>query len=110
MTRHEAGLLGEWRAARFLKKQGMKLLRMRYRCAQGEIDLLLREGNTLVLAEVKYRPNGALGAGVSAVTAEKQRRIRRAAAHYLREHPATDVRFDVVEIGAAGVRHIKNAF
>ena len=104
------GLLGEARAARYLKKQGMRLLSMRYRAAHGEIDLIMRDGETLVFVEVKYRPDGMIGAGTTAVDADKRRRVRQAAESYLHAHPAQSVRFDIVEITRSGIRHLRSAF
>ena len=106
----QIGLLGELKAARFLKHQGMRILARRYRAARGEIDLIVRDKNVLVFAEVKYRPRGSMGEGLFAVNKEKMEHIRKAAAVYLQSHPADEIRFDVIEISAAGLRHIKNAF
>lgn len=110
MSIFSEGLLGEWQAARYLKRQGMRILRTRYRAPHGEIDLIARDRETLCFIEVKARPEGRLGDGVAAVTADKRRRVRLAAAQYLAAHPAQQVRYDIVEITAAGVRHLKNAF
>jgi len=52
MNIHETGLLGELRAARYAKKMGMRILEKRYRTAHGEIDIIAREGDTLVMIEV----------------------------------------------------------
>ena len=104
------GLLGEWKAARYLKKQGMRILQKRYRTKHGEIDLILQDGDTLVFAEVKYRPSGQMGDGLSTIDTQKKKRLRYAAGCYLASHPATYVRFDAVEITSAGLRHIPNAF
>ena len=105
-----AGLLGEWQAARYLKHQGMQILAKRFRTAHGEIDLIARDGETLVFIEVKSRPRGKMGEGALAVNREKQGHLRYAAQVYLQSHPAHRVRFDVVEITASGLRHLKNAF
>ncbi len=110
MNRRDTGLLGEWRAARYLKRQGMRILERRFRGGRGEIDLIVRDGNETVFVEVKTRPHGALLEGARAVNREKRRHLRDAAAVYLSAHPAGQTRFDVVEISAAGVRHIRNAF
>ena len=106
----QIGLLGEMKAARFLRRQGMRILARRYRAAHGEIDLIARDKNTLVFTEVKYRPKGGMGDGLFAVNRDKMEHIRKAAAVYLQAHPADEIRFDVIEISAAGLRHIKNAF
>lgn len=108
MNAFESGLLGEWRAERFLKAQGMKILKRRFRTRHGEIDLIAKDRETTVLIEVKYRPKGSPGDGLSAIGAEKKKRLRYAAAQYLKAHPAPSVRFDAVEISAAGIRHLKN--
>lgn len=109
MSSYTVGLLGEMQAARYLRRQGMLILARRFRAAHGEIDLIAREGETLVFVEVKTRKNGRIGDGVQAVNAEKKKRIRFAAKAYLSAHPAALVRFDVIEITASGIRHIKNA-
>ena len=110
MNRRDAGLLGEWRAARYLKRRGMRILKWRYRAGHHEIDLIARDGDTLVFVEVKARPRGRLLDGARAVDQEKRGHLRQAAQIYLSAHPADRVRFDVMEISAAGVRHIPNAF
>lgn len=107
-----AGLLGEWKAMRLLRRKGMKMLAWRYRGAGGEADLIMRDKETCVFVEVKYRPEGHIGDGMFAVNQLKQRRIRQAAAHFMavRRPGKMPVRFDVVEITRAGVRHVRNAF
>ena len=110
MNIQETGLLGEIRAAAYLRRRGMRILARRYRTAHGEIDLVAREGNTIVFIEVKTRPRGRLDSGLAAVHAEKRGHIRSAAREYLKRHGPAEYRFDVVEITAAGPRHIKNAF
>ena len=110
MNRQKTGLLGEWRAALYLRRQGMRIVARRFRAAHGEIDLIAREGDALVFIEVKSRPQGQLLAGARAVNQDKRRHLRQAAQVYLSAHPAESARFDVIEISAAGVRHIRNAF
>ena len=110
MSIRETGLLGEWRAARYLKRRGYQILEKRYRAGHNEIDLICRDGNDTVFVEVKARPQGRLGEGVRAVNGKKRERMKNAASHYLRFHPCACVRFDVIEISAAGLRHMKNAF
>lgn len=107
---YKAGLLGEWKAAAYLKRKGMKIITKRFRCGDGEIDLICRDEDTLCFVEVKYRPEGMPGDGIAAVDREKIRRCRNAAKGYLKAHPCECLRFDVVEITKSGVRHLKNAF
>ena len=95
--------LGEWGeglAARFLEGQGLTLLDRRWRCRQGEIDIVARDGSTLVICEVKTRTSEAFGSPVAAVTPIKVRRLRRLAAAWLEahDHSASDVRLDVIGI------------
>ena len=76
------------------------------------MDLIARDGETLVFAEVKYRPSGRPGEGMEAVNGDKRRRLRAAARVYMSAHggEGVPVRFDVVEITRAGARHVKDAF
>jgi putative endonuclease len=106
---------GERAAARFLRRQGLRVLARGYRVHSGEIDLIARDGDILVFVEVKARRRGI---PAEAVTPEKQRRITRAALHFLRKHRILDqrCRFDVVAIvwpddrREPQIDHIRNAF
>ena len=107
------GGLYEQKAAAYLKKQGYVILETNYRCRQGEIDLIAREGETLVFVEVKYRSTARYGMPSEAVDARKQRRICNVASFYLyRNHlPAdTPVRFDVAAVSEQNMEMIENAF
>lgn len=103
------GLFGEWKAEHFLKKQGMRIAARRFRTPNGEIDLIAKDGETLVFVEVKYRPTGHIGDGAAAIDGKKKKHLRFAANYYLQAHPAAAFRFDVVEITACGIRHLPNA-
>ncbi len=111
-TRHETGVAGEAEAERYLTARGMVCVARRYRGQDGEIDLVMRDGETVVFVEVKYRPTSASGAGLTAVTPAKQRRISHAALAFLveREWMNVPVRFDVVEITRQGVCYVPCAF
>lgn len=102
------GLMAERRAAAYLRGLGMTVERSRYRAADGEIDLIMRDGETLVFVEVKSAPH--LGEGAMRVDKRKRLRIKSAARAYLKEHPADAVRYDVLEESDAGLRLMKNAF
>lgn len=111
--RHEKGLQGERQAEGYLTEVcGMTCLNRRYRSQDGEIDLIMRDGEVLVFVEVKFRPGGRAGDGLLAVTSDKRRRMIHAALGYLAEmgDMARPVRFDVVEITQDGLRHLPNAF
>ncbi len=110
---YETGVHGEEIAEDYLTKKGMVCLERRYREKCGEIDLIMRDGHTLVFVEVKSRfSSAAPGTGLMAVNAAKQRRLARTAMLYLMRHKAqrSPVRFDVLEINRDGVIHIPNAF
>ena len=111
------GQKGEAAAARYYLDRGCKLLAHGYRTRMGELDLVLREEETVVIAEVKARADTRRGPAAQAVDRAKQRRLILAAERFLQQNGLTEhpVRFDVVEITpAAGggllVHCIKNAF
>ena len=85
MKRYDAGIQGEQEAENALTRQGMTLRTRRYRAEDGEIDLVMQDGETIVFVEVKARPQSRAGQGMLAVTPAKQRRICHAAMHYLLE-------------------------
>jgi putative endonuclease len=111
------GAYGERQAVRFLSEQGMRLLDRNWRCADGEIDIVARDGEVLVFCEVKTRRGLRFGAPSEAVVPAKVRRLRRLAAQWLAAsgiHPA-EVRFDVVSVlrpqrGPARIEHVRGAF
>ena len=111
-ARYVTGQQGEQMAEGYLLGLGMVCLARNYRGLDGEIDLVMQEGDTLVMVEVKYRPRGRAGEGLTAVTPAKQRRLLHAAQAFLleKEWNHRPVRFDVVEITYAGLIHIPNAF
>ena len=82
------------------------------RYLDGEIDLICRDGDTIVFLEVKARPEGRLGKGIAAVHADKRRRIRAAANVYLKHMHLKDAacRFDILEFTRAGAVYMENAF
>jgi putative endonuclease len=94
------GAHGEAIAARHLVERGMVVLDRNWRCPDGEIDLVLRDGRVLVVCEVKTRRSTAYGTPLEAVTAVKAARLRRLAAQWVAAHDlrAPDVRIDLVGI------------
>jgi putative endonuclease len=94
------GEYGERVAAAHLRSLGMVVLARNWRCRFGEIDLVARDGSTLVICEVKTRTSDAHGTPIEAVAGRKAARLRRLAAHWLDVHdvePAA-VRIDVVSV------------
>ena len=68
---------------RYLREQGMEVLERNWRCEHGEVDVVARDGDCLVICEVKTRRSSGFGEPVEAVTFAKARRLRRLAAAYL---------------------------
>ncbi|HYN75464.1 MAG TPA: YraN family protein [Candidatus Limnocylindria bacterium] len=106
------GRYGEDVAARHLAATGLVVIDRNWRCAEGEIDIVARDGDVLVVCEVKTRRSTLRGTPVEAVTARKAARLRVLAVRWLAVHSAAPraVRFDVVGIladgrGAAHVDH-----
>ena len=112
MNRREAGNAGESAAAAFLQKSGCRILERNFRRPTGEIDVIAREGRTVVFVEVKRRSSLRYGQPAEAVNRSKQLHILRTAALYLAENGLDDVpvRFDVIEVLPDRLRHIKAAF
>jgi len=106
------GRSGEDRAAALLIDRGYAIVERNYRCRVGELDLVARDGDTLVFVEVRSRADGAHGSALDTVGGAKQRRIARVAAHYLAaRHPtARACRFDVVGITGDDVVLVQDAF
>jgi putative endonuclease len=99
--RKQFGATAEDAALRYLSERKLQLIQRNYRCRTGEIDLVMLEGRTLALIEVRYRADASFGGAAASVTWHKQRRIASASRHLLltrhdlRRYPA---RFDVVAV------------
>ncbi|HEY4369708.1 MAG TPA: YraN family protein [Steroidobacteraceae bacterium] len=115
--RKEAGAAGEAAALEYLLRQGLQLIARNYRCKAGEIDLVMLDGPSLALIEVRYRADTAFGGAAASVTYRKQRRIVMAARHLLMtraELHRYPVRFDVIALAPRQdrlqVQWLKGAF
>ncbi len=119
-TTTELGRRGEDRALAHLEAHGLSLLERNYRCRAGEIDLVLRDGEVLVLVEVRSRSRRDFGGAAASISRGKQRRFVLAAKHLMLTRPQyrpLRVRIDVVAIDppaqagdAPVVTWIRNAF
>ena len=118
-TRRPIGVKGEEEAARFLTRSGYAILDRNVRTRAGEIDLVAKEGKTLVFVEVKTRRDLIEGDPPQAgVHTRKQNRLAKLAHGYLKlkRIRQTPCRFDVVAViindegGVKAIRHIPNAF
>ena len=112
MTTKAIGDRGERRACDHLLDAGLSLRVANYRCRLGEIDLIMRDGPTLVFVEVRLRSNGRYGSGADSVDWRKRRRLIRVAEQYLQRCPHDGpCRFDVVSLDDhGGIDWIANAF
>lgn len=117
MTRGHNNALGDFgqvRAERYLVDQGMVVLDRNWRCAKGELDLILRDGNTLVACEVKTRTDTRFGHPLAAITPEKFARLRRlisiwASTNQIRSQ---GIRIDAVAVlrplqGPTSIEHVR---
>lgn len=113
----KTGQAAEHAACHWLEAHGLHLIARNQRWRHGELDLVMRDGNTLVFVEVRYRANDRYGGAAASITRSKQQRLIRAAAHFLAAHPALaqlPCRFDV--ISACGnpatpqINWLRNAF
>jgi putative endonuclease len=101
--RKEAGREGEAAALGYLQRAGLQLVVRNFRCRAGEIDLVMLDGATLVLVEVRYRSGERFGGAAASVTWRKQRRLASAAEYLLLSHRELQrypARFDVVALSA----------
>lgn len=123
MKSGETGRYGEEAACRFLIGRGFEILSRNYRSRYGEIDIIARDGDTVVFVEVKTRRDRSFAEAAQAVGASKQEKLRKTALLWFAEHGEQAARFDVIEVytgaakeSAAGeadhaeIRHIENAF
>lgn len=95
------GALAEAAALLHLEGQGLRLVRRNYRCRCGELDLVMTDGPTLVIVEVRYRASAALVEPALTVTWRKRHRLLRATRRFLQEHPhhaGNGLRFDVMSL------------
>ncbi|HZT12785.1 MAG TPA: YraN family protein [Candidatus Baltobacteraceae bacterium] len=105
------GRAGESRAAQFLEAAGMSVVTRNLRLPGGEVDIVCREGETIVFIEVKARSGRRFGSAVSAVDARKRRTLRRLAADWVQiVAPNARVRFDVVAVEGDRMTLYRNAF
>ena len=115
MTRNNraVGSIYEEKIAAFLKQNGFVILERNYRCKQGEIDIIAKDGSYFVFIEVKYRASGSAGFSLEAIDHRKALRIRNAAVDYLYSHQLpeeTPCRFDAAGIDGDEITYIRDAF
>ena len=105
------GSEAEHAAADYLATRGLRLVERNWRCKGGEIDLVMRDGATLVFVEVRARGGAAFGGAAASITAAKQARVILAARHYLAAKGLdAPCRFDAVLIQGGRLTWLKGAF
>ena len=122
LTTREQGEYTESLACRFLEGKGFKLIEKNFNCKVGEIDIIMKDNDSLVFVEVRYRRNNNYGSGAESITASKQSKLIKTASLYLQQHAKLNkypARFDVVsmtgniekdDINKINFDWIKNAF
>ena len=116
LNNRASGDLGEEIARRYLSRKGYEVVESNYRTRRGELDLISRFHNILVIVEVKLRRGTAYGTPLEAVTPLKQQAIRLMTEEYLAERAPEfqALRFDVIGIlirsGRPEITHIEDAF
>ncbi|MGI6655667.1 MAG: YraN family protein [Desulfobulbus sp.] len=118
-TPQEKGRIGEELALDYLREQGYGIAEKNYRTPYGEVDIVARDGQTMVFVEVKTRSSSRFGTPFDAVDSRKQLHLCRAARAYLHCHglAGTSARFDVISVelsrtdgGEPRITHLQNAF
>jgi putative endonuclease len=102
---HDLGRLGERYAVWYYRMRGYRVIARNVRVRDGELDLIVRRGDTLAFVEVKTRQPRCAGEGFEAVNREKRSQISRLADRWLTQHPhAGAIRFDVLSLRWTGRR------
>jgi putative endonuclease len=113
MDRQQIGKAAEDAAVAFLESQGLLVLLRNFRRRAGELDIVARDNDTLIIVEVRTRSSNAYGSAAASVDFRKQAKLRRAAALLLQQRKdlaGLPVRFDVVAMSPTGIEWIKHAF
>lgn len=120
-THNISGEQAEQTAKEFLIAQGLIFVQQNFHSRFGEIDLIMKDNDTLVFIEVKYRKNALFGGAVAAISTKKQQKIIKTTAIYLQQQGLneynTPCRFDVIAIegnitalNKLPINWLKNAF
>jgi putative endonuclease len=116
MRRIRTGKLGEDLAVAHLQNAGYQIIAQNYRCLYGEVDIIARDGDTIVFVEVKSRKSETFGEPQEAVGLEKRKKLSRISLHYLQQKrlETFNARFDVVAVKMSPdgnrINLIRNAF
>jgi putative endonuclease len=111
MTSTQAkGAAAEELAAQYLAERGLRLIGRNFRVRGGEIDLICRDGATVVFVEVRLRRRSDYGGAAASITAAKQAKIVMAARHWLARHGNAVCRFDCVLLDGEHIEWLRDAF
>jgi len=114
-TQSNQGRLAEELAQQLLESNKLKLITKNYHCRYGEVDLIMRDGDTLVFVEVRYRKSERFGGALESIDRKKQDKLRITAQHYLQKHKSKlNARFDAITLSSLTdsnkINWIKSAF
>jgi putative endonuclease len=110
MNPRTLGRRGERRAAWFYRLRGYRILERNARLPAGEIDLVVKRGATIVIAEVKTRQTRVAGEGHEAVNRTKRERMIRLGDQWAARHPEAQLRYDIVSLYWTGWRFVVTHF
>ena len=114
LSRKQTGDAWELKARRWLEGKGLRFVAANVRGRGGEIDLIMKDGLTIVFVEVRYRQSSRFGGAASSVTLAKQQKLLQTAHLWLARHNGSfdtvDCRFDVVAFTGNAIDWLKNAF
>ncbi len=113
MDRRQTGTAAENSAAAFLESQGFTIVARNFLRRVGELDVVARDGDLLVIAEVRTRASDYFGGAAASINRDKQRRIAMTAALFLDQHPQLRecrVRFDVLVVRDGRIEWLPHAF
>jgi putative endonuclease len=113
MERQRIGKNAEDAAVAFLEYHGLTILVRNYRGKVGELDIVARDGHTLVIVEVRTRASNRFGGAAASINLRKQAKIQRAAALLIQQRKELanlPIRFDVIAIRGTQIQWIKAAF
>ncbi len=114
--RKQVGNRGESLAEDYIKRKGYKIIHRNYRCKLGEIDIIAKDGDTIVFIEVRTKQNENFGSPQDSVTSTKISKISKTALNFIQEKNLSgySYRFDFIAItfsqGKPNIEHIENAF
>lgn len=115
LTSYQTGRLGEDIAAGYLQERGYEILQRNLQLLRAEVDLVVKQNDTLIFVEVKTRSNEEFGSGAEYISHRKQSQLMKAAKAYMKK--GEWIRFDVISIlmdpqkkAAVKIQHIRNAF